>query len=208
MSTLSVPNSFTAGTTISSSQVNANNAAIITWSSTISDDNFSSSAGMYAAYRTLHEARGTLRIDLPAATYLFLADGEVVKASGTSLTTSHLAAKYLDDADFTVSGRTIKLRVRAVVASNATAPAINFTFGLYPVTVAGGVDAIAYTLGTVVAGSTVAINTPSASTATPGTGSDFTTPADGLYALGVVTSGLQANNNYCGLTAELQQRWT
>jgi hypothetical protein len=207
MGTLSFPNNFVAGTPAMASQVNANFTAAETWSTTISDDNFSSAAGMYTAYRNILTVNSTLGLDQAAGTYS-LRDADLLVATGINIGTAPPAGVYIDDADFAISGRTIRLRLRVQFASNATAPGINFTFGLYPVSVAGIADTVAYTLGTVVSGSTVTLNTPSASTVTSGVGSDFAVPTDGLYVLGVVTSGTQANNNAAGIHAQLQRRWT
>lgn len=114
---------------------------------------------------------------------------------------------YLDDADYLETGGTLKLRLRAQLLCNATAPAITVTFGLYPITAAaGGSGVLSETIGTVVSGSTVAFATPSASSANQGNSGDFTAPADGYYAIGVVGSGTQASNSYLGLAAQLQVR--
>lgn len=113
---------------------------------------------------------------------------------------------YLDDADYAIAGRTTKLRVRGIVLANATAPAINFTFALHPITVAGAADTVTYYLGTATAGSTAVATTPSASTVTAATGTDFTIPADGAYALGVTISGTLANNSAVSVHAQLQLR--
>lgn len=129
--------------------------------------------------------------------------GLVLLTSGVS-DTSGKPFLYLDPADYAVSGLTTKYRFRAAVATNATAPAITYTFGLYPVTTAGGAGTQAFTLGTVTSGSTVAIASPSASTVTGGTGSDFTPPSAGGYVLGVQLSGAPAANSRNFLYLALQ----
>lgn len=81
------------------------------------------------------------------------------------------------------------------------------SLGVYPITAAaGGSGVLSETIGTVVSGSTVAFTTPSASSQNQGNSGDFTVPADGYYAIGVVGSGTQASNSYLGLTAQLQTR--
>lgn len=155
-------------------------------------------------YRTIFSVANTvLTADQVAATLILTGLGSVApaQASGTAGSGSSTPLFYLDDADW---GTLPKLRLRAQVAANATAPGITFTFGLYPVTVAGGADVLTATLGAVVASSTVAIASPSASTVTQGVNSDFTFPTDGAYALGVVTSGTLANNSAVNLHAQLQ----
>lgn len=173
-----------------------------------------------AAYQNILQAQGIAQVDLSAGTYFVLnTPSQIVShalvGSGSSMTfvasanNSDIAlpALYLDDADYSIPGRTTKLRVRAQVSTNATQPTITFTFGLYPVTFAGAADTLVPTLGTVVPGSTVAIASPAASTTTPGNSGDFTFPSDGLYALGVVTSAGLTNNNMSLLTAQLQRHW-
>jgi hypothetical protein len=66
-----------------------------------------------------------------------------------------LAPVRSNPADYPVpAGRTAQMRVVHTVMTNATAPAITFTAGLYPVTVAGGAGVITATIGTVVTNST------------------------------------------------------
>lgn len=90
-------------------------------------------------------------------------------------------------AEFAVAGLTTKLRVLALV-NVAGAPAVTITIGLYPL-VAGS----SLSLGTVVAGSTVAFASPSANTTTSGNSGDLTIPADGNYAFGYTLSGTPSN---------------
>ncbi len=112
---------------------------------------------------------------------------------------------YIDDADF---GTSAKLRTRFQVITNATAPGtITFTGGLYPVdSVAGGTDLIAYNIGTVVVGSTVAITNPLTSTRNQGVSSDFAIPADGYYSPGFVQSATLAANAATSVHMQLQIR--
>ena len=123
--------------------------------------------------------------------------------------TATLPLIYIDGDDFTISGRTAKLRIRAQVAANTTSPGtINFVVGLYPITVAGGADTITYTSGTVVTGSTATVAYSGAGTSavtshTSG-GSAFSVPSDGIYTLGVVTSTALANNSAVSVHAQLQ----
>lgn len=114
---------------------------------------------------------------------------------------------YFATGDYTVAGLTQKLRVRAQCVTNATAPTVTITFGLYPITASAGASGqLTFTIGAVVSGSTVAFVTPSASTQNQNNSGDFTVPADGYYALGYVGSGTQAANSAVGLTAQLQTR--
>jgi hypothetical protein len=102
------------------------------------------------------------------------------------------------------------LRIRAQAVVNGTAPARTITCGLYPVSSAtGGTDSIQVTLGTVVAGSTVAFASPSAASLNQGNSGDFTIPADGFYALGFnLAGGVITANSRVAVNVHLQQRWT
>jgi hypothetical protein len=113
---------------------------------------------------------------------------------------------YFAAADYAISSKTSKLRVSGMILPNATAPGINFTFGMYPLTSAGAEKELALTLGTVVPGSTAAVTTPSASTPKREVSGDFTIPADGFYALGVVISSTMAAKSFALASAHLQVR--
>ena len=161
-----------------------------------------------SAYKTIYRAGTYIGLDATAATYI-MGGGTSNVASGADI---FGAARYptllpFDDADYVVASKTAKLQIRVVVACNATAPAITFTVGLYPVTTGGGADALTMTLGTVVTGSTIAIASPSGATPTRAvTAADFTVPADGTYSLGVVTSGTIANDSVVFVGGVLQTR--
>lgn len=196
------------------SDVHSNDQAIVdVLNGNVDDDNLASPNN--SVYRTLLSAKGIVGVDQAASTYMLGSSYGSVSAamnnSGSALTLGNIPVHppeifYFDDADYTVAGKTPKLRLRCQVAANGTAPGITFTFGLRPITVAGSADALTYTAGTVVSGSTVAIASPSASTVTSGVNSDFTVPSDGAYALCVVTSGTIANNAAVGCHAQLQVR--
>lgn len=218
MSDLNVTHTFSSGTTIASGQVNQNFTDIRSWANdgNISDDNFSASAGMYTAYRTILRAQGYVGRDSAAGTYPLqtshtneeMAASPVTVFAPTASQVRWVPSLYIDDADYTISGRTPKLRLRAQVSTNATQPTITFTVGLYPVTFAGGADSLTLTAGTVVSGSTVAIVSPAASSTTQGNSGDFSLPGDGQYCLAVVTSGQLTNNNASLIGAQLQLHWT
>lgn len=157
-----------------------------------------------SAYRTILAVPQALSNDLEAGTYLMGNYSGTPVKSGASAGT--IPGFYFDDADYAVAGKTLKMRLRAQIATNATKPTLKFTVGLYPVTVAGAADQIVFTLGAVVPGSTVEFNEPAASTITPKEAADFTVPADGAYVMGVVTSGALTNNNLSLLNAQLQVR--
>jgi hypothetical protein len=160
-----------------------------------------------SAYKQLFFGGTAITLDAPAGTYIFANAPVGAIQSGANIVSNAVPPYfYFDDADYTVSGKTQKLRLRFQVACNATKATIKFTTGLYPVTVAGAADQLSFALGTVVSGSTVEVNEPAASTVSTAVGSDFTIPADGAYALGVVTSGTLTNNSAVLLSAQLQTR--
>lgn len=118
---------------------------------------------------------------------------------------------YIDPADFpTVGSLTTKLRVRAQVLVNNTAPARTFTFGLYPITSPAGASAIVtFTVGTVVTGSDGAtVASPAANSTNNLTGSDFAIPTAGYYAVGIVLSGALPANSAVLLSFQLEMRNT
>lgn len=159
-------------------------------------------------FKTLLVANSVTQQSLAAGTYALGFGSQIDDPSPVSLGAEQIAVIYLDDADYAVSSLTAKLRVRAQVSTNGTVPAITFTFGLRPVTFSGAGDVLNATLGAVVASSTVAIASPPANTVTGGVSSEFNVPADGIYALGVLTSATLTNNATCLLSAQLQTRNT
>lgn len=170
------------------------------------------------SYRNILASGGPLRRDEGAGTFILApvvpgTGHDSMQKSGANLFSTEEGNVfsmppfiYFDDADYVISGKTLKMRLRAQVAVNATKAAIKFTFGLYPITVAGGSDILTMTLGSVVSSSTVEINEPAASTVSQGNSGDFTIPSDGAYALGVVTSATLTNLSAALVSAQLQVR--
>lgn len=191
---------------------------------TLDNTNLSASAGIKGTQLSASAAIADTQLASPnngAYRYMLLATGLVlnnVSANSLILTNSTVVVSgatgglapmpyiYFDDADFTVASKTQKMRLRAQIAVNGTKASIKFTFGMYPITVSGGSNEYKITLGTVVSGSTVEINEPTANTISQAVGSDFTIPADGAYALGVVTSGSTPESHRSALSAQLQSR--
>jgi len=162
-------------------------------------------------YRVVHAGDALIGIDFSAGTYLFSASHPTAAQatgaiSGGDKNSRTMPFFYWDDADYAVSGQTVKLRLRAQVATNATAPTNSFVIGLHSVTVAGTADTIGFTAGAVVTGSGVTHTTPGASGIVSGVTADFTVPADGAYCLAVVTDGTIANNAMAQCSAQLQVR--
>lgn len=162
-----------------------------------------------ASYRTILQASGSHIAGKVAGTYA-IPMGDPLAVSGTG-TLYPIALIHYVAADYpTVNGAATKLRIRAQVECNDVAPTGNYTIGMYPVTRpagSGGAGLCTYTLGTVVAGSNGAtVTTPAADSSNLLVGSDFTPPSDGLYCLGVVTTGTVAASAHVHVTAQLQMR--
>lgn len=162
----------------------------------------------FSTYKDLVRRGGTASAPA-AATYVLLYEGVTGGPLVVPARSDQAGPIYIDPTDYTANTRSNKLRVRAGVINDAVAPAVNFTIGLYPVATWGGasgsVPTVA-TLGAVVAGSTVAINTPAAAGPTIGNSGDFTAPAAGWYVLGVVVSGAAAAGSDMTFAATLQCR--
>lgn len=169
---------------------------------------YARAAAPNASYRTLLDCSGSHTAARAAGTY-WLAQSDAAGVSGTgTLYPPNLI--YIDPADFpSIDGLAAKLRLRVVLAVNDVAPTGNYTFGLYPVTTpatSGGAGLRIWTVGTVVTGSTVAVNTPAADSANNLVGSDFAVPAAGLYVIGFVSTAAVAASSHLHISSMLQQR--
>jgi hypothetical protein len=166
-------------------------------------------AGLTASYRTILEISGSHTAAQVAGTYLA---STVVPLLGNGGSTVYpLAVITIAAADYPVVGTIVpKFRIRATVSTNDTAPASNFTFGLYPLTrpaSAGGAAACIYTVGAVIVGSNGAtFSAPAAKSTLDAVGADFDIPADGDYVIGVVTTGTIAALAHVHVNAQLQMR--
>lgn len=167
-----------------------------------------------AAYKTLLTAESFLSGNALAGTYL-LGSGLIAVAGAMRSAASYAntavgappAMRVLDDAYYAVAGRATKLRLQSQVCVDGTNSAINFTFGLYPLTaVGGGANAISYTVGTLISGSTTTHTAPTSGSGTIQTGSDFSFPADGKYLLCCLTSGDLAPSSLVSMHAQLEIR--
>ena len=162
---------------------------------------------LLSRYITILQAAGSHIAAKVAGTYA-LGAGDPLAVGGTG-TLYPIGVFHLVGADYpTVNGLAPKLRIRAVVNCNDTAPTGNYTIGLYPVTRPGTSGAAAvniYTLGTVVSGSNGAtVSAPAADSINNLVGSDFALPADGDYCLAVVTTATVAVAAHVHINAYLQ----
>lgn len=162
-----------------------------------------------SSYRILLYANASMAAGRTAGVYMMAAGNPATK-SGNG-TTFPLNLIYLAAADYpTIDTKTTKLRIRAMLHTNDTAPTGNYTFGLYPVTrpgTSGAVSNCIFDAGTVVAGSNgAAFTTPAADQSLTAVSSDFDFPADGFYVLAVLTTETTATNSHLHLQAQLQMR--
>lgn len=187
-------------------EVNALTQLLNEFNGNIDDFNLKPTAGIYSVYKMLYERGvniGGASSTSAAGTYP-LAPYDMALQTAPS-TPSNQVVFYLDPADYAIAGRTAKLRLRAWLATNATAPGITFTIGLYPIVL----SAATQTFGAVVPGSTVAFVSPGASNSgAVASSGDFAFPAAGFYALGVVLSGVAASGSVERVRADLQMHHT
>jgi uncharacterized protein YaiE (UPF0345 family) len=157
-----------------------------------------------SVYRTLLRCATNISTSAAAATKYAIINGAQIISSPGAATTAQAAPwfLYLDDAEYAVTGKTIKLRVRGMVSVGTVTPAVTYTFGLYPLTVSSSSIA----LGTVVAGSAATVAPATSEIKHSTDGADFTIPADGIYGLGVTVSGTPGAN--ANVYAALQMRAT
>lgn len=169
---------------------------------------FTEAAVPNASYRVISEASGSHIAGRVAGTYA-LGDGDPIAISGTG-TLYPIKIIHIASADLpTVDGKTTKLKIKVNIAVNDVAPTGNYTFGLYPITrpaTSGGAGLDIYTLGTVVASSTVLFTTPAADGLLTGSSSDISLPSDGFYCIGVITTATVAVSSHLHMTAYLMMR--
>lgn len=143
------------------------------------------------------------RLDAPVAQTTEMAEGSNGVFTGSN---GGNGVFYLDPADWG-NGRTANMRLRCLVITNATAPAANFTFGLYPVTaLGGGAAAVNVTPGAVIAGSTALFTAPGATATLKADSGDFVCPAAGFYAIGLVISANAAANSSLSVRVQIDRR--
>lgn len=164
-----------------------------------------SAEAAFSSYKSVLERGATIAGSTALATYLVPVDAAVIAVSDVN---AGRMVGYLDPADYAAAPRTVKYRLSANLLVNATAPVSTFAFGLYPVTaVAGASGTVSVTLGTVIAGSVATFTSPSGSTLTAANSGDFTAPAAGHYAIGlVVSAGIPAAASRCTSRVILQAR--
>ena len=167
-----------------------------------------------ASYRTILTTRGTMTATLIAGTYYFNSQGAPIITDGIYGDGLPIGCSmYIDPADFpTIGSLTTKLRIRAQLYTNDSAPISSFTLGLYPFTrpaSSGIANVTRYTLGTVIAGSNGAsFTTPAADGMYSEVSSDFAIPAAGHYMIGLVNTTTIDANAKVDIVVQLQMRNT
>jgi hypothetical protein len=177
-------------------------------------DAANTSHALFGAYRTVEQTyftAGPAQITGAANFYLLGVGGAgSVVGSGVAASIAPAVVRSIP-ADYTISGLTTVGRVAVEMWTNATAPAITFTFQLFSLSgLGGGAGLITPTIGAGVAGSIATITTPALGTTTSAVSSDFTLPTSGgtAYVMGVASSGAMAANSYVAGTMLLQLRHT
>jgi hypothetical protein len=175
-------------------------AALTIASLTVGTTPFTDLSNAYKTVKTFG-ANATNAVITGAATYVLAGDGPTTFILAVS--SGAAATVYFDPADYAITGRTTKYRLRVTYVTNGTQSGQTATVGLYPVSSVSGAGA---TLGVVTAGSTVAFANPAINTLSQGNSGDFTAPAAGYFAIGVATSGAFAASSQASVTVQLQVR--
>lgn len=152
------------------------------------------------AYKTLAAGPLVIQPSGGTGTYWVTSKDGVFVQSGTGGTTVAMARIFA--ADGSVSGLSTKLRLSVSLLANATPLGTSVVkIGLYPLSaVTGGAGIVTPTLGSVVSGSEVTLNSGWASGVANANGSDFTFPSDSGYIIGatVSTAPIPANTYFAG----------
>jgi hypothetical protein len=159
-------------------------------------------ASTLAPWRTIAFGTGFLIAATVAGVYALTTNGSGIVSGGSWSTAQPFF--HVDPADYAITGRTTQFRIKGSAYVNATAPAANFTFGLYPIgTLAGGAGVVTSTLATVQAGSTATVTAPVASSANLANSGGFTITAGHFY-VGVALSATIAASSQNAIRVDLQ----
>jgi hypothetical protein len=172
------------------------NATIPTWD-----------ASFLAFYHTILDVSGSHIAGRTAAAYGF-GQGHPLAISGTG-TLYPLKVIHIVAADYpTIGTLAAKLRIRAQVYVNDTAPTGTYIVALHPLTTpatSGAAGLRIYTIGAAVASSAATtVNAPAADSETFVVGSDFALPTDGDYVIGMTQTGTVAASSHMHFSAQLQ----
>jgi hypothetical protein len=163
-------------------------------------------ASVFSPYLTIAQSSGPTPTLQAANTFYY--DADVASTASASGVAGNIPFIPFDPADYTLGGRTLKLRLEVISYVSGTVGTRTFTWGLYPLSsVAGGANQLAPTLGSVTAGSTVVRANPVDATIYRDVGSDFTPPVAGTYIIGFTTTGSQPSTSQIQSDVRLQARW-
>jgi hypothetical protein len=161
-----------------------------------------------AAFTTYKAITPTFRAVLNAAaaagTYGLGSDTIVNTGFTTVIPMQH--AIYLDPSFYNANARTTQYRMRTLIVTNATAPAVNFTPVMHQVTSIGGAATPVAQTSSAVAGATATVTAPTAQSLSVADSGAFTAPAASAYIFGVSTSGALAANASVVIVAQLLMR--
>lgn len=161
-----------------------------------------------AVYKQVLSVASQWTAGVPGGTKQLMGTSVGLLSSATDTNAAiHVPIIYLDNADYDVAGKTTKLRVRATLLTNGTAPGAIIDVGLYPISATGGAAGFwQATMGTVISGSNAEFHSISTSTRHQDDSGDFDFPADGYYTLGLLADANAAANFRSMVTAQLQVR--
>lgn len=155
-------------------------------------------------WRTVMQTTPPTRGGQTANTYWVATNGSLISSGGTTTDGTPAFAPSVAG-DYAVTGKTTTYRLSVNMACNATTCGTTITFGVYPVTTCSGGSAnvLGYTLGSVVAGSTVA-HTGTANSIVQSTSSTFTLGTSSAYVIAYAVAGTTSAAHTSQCTALLQ----
>lgn len=189
-------------------KVDSNFVTLQAWANGNVDDATNLASPNNGVRRLLLSSSGIIGGGVTGGDYLFSLNGFAVPNTGNS---SQAIPMWNPDAgysgqptDFQVASKTAFGRIRVTANVNATGPGVTLTFGMYQLaTLGGGTNVITYTV-TLVAGTTVAQASPSATVAYMLETPQFVLPLSGNpMMLGVALSGQTAAASVCSCTMQL-----
>jgi hypothetical protein len=144
----------------------------------------------------------------PGSTYIYTPAGLVVSGSSASVAPVMFTLNSIVDA--VPTGRTIQVRVQLVVATNAIAPAITLTTGMYPLGFGGASGTFVATVGALFGTLNTALASPAANTYTSAISAPVVITAannNNAYGFGLTASAVQTSGSTIAFTAELHARY-
>lgn len=160
--------------------------------------------GAYTSAKPIFRTTSTISGTAAAGTYGMRMDGG--STSPLPLPASAYVV-YLDPAQWTASGRTVRYQLRGHIITNAVAPTSTYAWALYPVATWGGTSGnypTVATIGAAVTGSTTAnIAAPVLGGPTGPVSVDFDAPAAAWYMIGLIQTGASAANANVAVFANL-----